>query len=74
MVSLASRIVNDNVCVIEGDQSELQQAWGEISGWRMSEECKESKLDYGWIDQLNKAENAIRRRVEELKALDQATD
>ena len=74
MASLASRIVNDIVCVIEGDQSELQRAWAEISGWRMSEECKERKLDYDWIDQLKKAERAISHRVEELKALDQATD
>jgi hypothetical protein len=65
--TLARRIVEDNTCVIEGYESELQEAWGIISQWRMSEECKERNLDYDWINQLNSAEHAIRKRVVELK-------
>lgn len=65
--TLARRIVQDNTCVIEGYESELQEAWRFISQWRMSEECKERNLDYDWIRQLNSAEHAIRNRVAELK-------
>lgn len=65
--TLARRIVQDNTCVIEGYESELQEEWGLISQWRMSEECKERNLDYDWINQLNSAEHAIRKRVAELK-------
>ena len=39
--TLARRIIEDNTCVIEGFESELQEAWRFISQWRMSEECKE---------------------------------
>jgi len=60
---LARRIIADNTCVIEGNYDELQDAWGYISQWRMSEECKERKLDYDWIRQLNDAEDAIRNRI-----------
>ena len=60
---LALRIVEDNACVIEGDASELQGAWGMISQWRMSEECKERKIDYDWIRMLNAAEYAIKDRI-----------
>ena len=65
--TLARRIIEDNTCVIEGYESELQEAWRFISQWRMSEECKESNLDYDWIRQLNSAEHAISNRVAELK-------
>ena len=65
--TLARRIIEDNTCVIEGYESELQEAWRFISQWRMSEECKERNLDYDWIRQLNSAEHAIRNRVAELK-------
>ena len=65
--TLARRIVNDNTCVIEGYESELQEAWGMISQWRMSEECKERNVDHAWIRQLNDAEWAIKTRVENLK-------
>lgn len=65
--TLARRIIEDNTCVIEGFESELQEAWRFISQWRMSEECKERNLDYDWIRQLNSAEHAIRNRVAELK-------
>ena len=65
--TLARRIIEDNTCVIEGYESELQEAWRFISQWRMSEECKERNLDYDWIRQLNSAEHAIRKRVAELK-------
>lgn len=64
---LARRIIEDNTCVIEGFESELQEAWRFISQWRMSEECKERNLDYDWVRQLNSAEYAIRNRVAELK-------
>tara|TARA_B100000497_G_scaffold74050_1_gene82984 strand:- start:71 stop:289 length:219 start_codon:yes stop_codon:yes gene_type:complete len=67
VIELARRIVNDNTCVIEGNYDELQDAWACISQWRMSEECKERNLDYDWINQLNSAEHAIRKRVAELK-------
>ena len=65
--TLARRIIEDNTCVIEGYESELQEAWRFISQWRMSEECKERNLDYDWVRQLNSAEYAIRNRVAELK-------
>ncbi len=65
--TLARRIIEDNTCVIEGFESELQEAWRFISQWRMSEECKERNLDYDWINQLNSAEHAIRKRVAELE-------
>jgi len=65
--TLARRIIEDNTCVIEGFESELQEAWRFISQWRMWEECKERNLDYDWIRQLNSAEHAIRNRVAELK-------
>lgn len=65
--TLARRIIEDNTCVIEGFESELQEAWRFISQWRMSEECKERNLDYDWVRQLNSAEYAIRNRVAELK-------
>ena len=61
--TLALRIVNDNTCVIEGNYDELQDAWAYISEWRMSEECKERKLDYDWIRMLNAAEDAIKDRI-----------
>ena len=65
--ALASRIVADNACVIEGDESELQEAWGMISQWRMSEECKERNVDRAYVRQLNDAEWAIKTRIENLK-------
>jgi len=64
---LALRIVEDNACVIEGDESELQEAWGMISQWRMSEECKERNVDRAYVRQLNDAEWAIKTRIENLK-------
>ena len=73
-IALANRIMADNVCVIEGSESELLEAAGIIAQWRMSEECKERKIDHAWIRQLNDADHAIRRRVTELKAIDAATD
>lgn len=73
-IALANRIMADNVCVIEGDESELQQAWSTISTWRMAEECRERKIDHDFIRRCNNAENAIRRRLAELFAIDKATD
>jgi hypothetical protein len=63
VIELARRIVSDNTCVIEGNYRELQEAWGMISQWRMSEECKERKIDYDWIRMLNAAEYAIKDRI-----------
>jgi hypothetical protein len=74
MENLVNRIIADNVCVIEGSEAELLQAAGIIAQWRMEEECKERKINHGWIRQLNDADHAIRRRVTELKAIDKATD
>lgn len=74
MENLVNRIIADNVCVIEGSESELLEAAGIIAQWRMSEECKERKINHAWIRQLNDADHAIRRRVTELKAIDKATD
>lgn len=65
--TLALRIVEDNTRVIEGYESELQEAWGMISQWRMSEECKERNVDHAYIRQLNDAEWAIKNRIENLK-------
>ena len=65
--TLALRIVEDNTRVIEGYESELQEAWGMISQWRMSEECKERNVDRAYIRQLKDAEWAIKTRVENLK-------
>ena len=73
-IGLANRIMADNVCVIEGDESELQQAQSTISIWRMAEECRERKIDHDFIRRCNDAEHAINRRVAELKAIDAATD
>ena len=67
VIELARRIVNDNNCVIEGNYDELQEAWGMISQWRMSEECKERNVDRAYIRQLKDAEWAIKTRVENLK-------
>ena len=65
--TLARRIVNDNTyvdtCVIEDDYAELQEAWGMISQWRMSEECKERNVDHAYIRQLNDAEWAIKMKI-----------
>ena len=65
--TLALRIVEDNTRVIEGYESELQEAWGMISQWRMSEECKERNVDRAYIRLLKDAEWAIKTRVENLK-------
>ena len=65
--TLALRIVEDNTRVIEGYESELQEAWGMISQWRMSEECKERNVDHAYIRQLSDAEWAIKNRIENLK-------
>ena len=65
--TLALRIVEDNTRVIEGNYDELQEAWGMISQWRMSEECKERNVDRAYIRQLKDAEWAIKTRVENLK-------
>ena len=65
--TLALRIVEDNTRVIEGYESELQEAWGMISQWRMSEECKERNVDHAYVRQLNDAEWAIKNRIENLK-------
>ena len=73
-IGLANRIMADNVSVIEGDESELQQAQSTISIWRMAEECRERKIDHDFIRRCNDAEHAISRRVAELKAIDAATD
>ena len=73
-IGLANRIMADNVCVIEGDESELQQAQSTISVWRMAEECRERKIDHDFVRRCNAAEDAIRRRLTELKAIDAATD
>ena len=67
VIELARRIVNDNTyvdtCVIEDDYAELQEAWGMISQWRMSEECKERNVDHAYIRQLNDAEWAIKMKI-----------
>ena len=65
--TLALRIVEDNTRVIEGYESELQEAWGMISQWRMSEECKERNVDHAYVRKLNDAEWAIKTRIENLK-------
>ena len=65
--TLALRIVEDNTRVIEGYESELQEAWGMISQWRMSEECKERNVDHAYVRQLNDAEWAIKNRIENMK-------
>ena len=65
--TLALRIVEDNTRVIEGNYDELQEAWGMISQWRMSEECKERNVDRAYIRLLKDAEWAIKTRVENLK-------
>ena len=65
--TLALRIVEDNTRVIEGNYDELQEAWGMISQWRMSEECKERNVDHAYVRQLNDAEWAIKNRIENLK-------
>lgn len=67
MSELATRIVADNTCVIEGSFDELVKAAHLVIEWRLTEECKERKLDYDWIRQLNDAEHAIRKRVHELR-------
>mgnify|MGYP003125529726 CR=1 FL=1 len=74
MEHLVHRIIRDNTCVIEGSESELQECWRLVSNWRMQEECKERKLDYDWIRKLNDADFAIAQRIDELKAIDSATD
>ena len=65
--TLALRIVEDNTRVIEGYESELQEAWGMISQWRMSEECKERNVDRAYVRKLSDAEWAIKTRIENLK-------
>ena len=65
--TLALRIVEDNTRVIEGYESELQEAWGMISQWRRSEECKERNVDHAYVRKLNDAEWAIKTRIENLK-------
>ena len=65
--TLALRIVEDNTRVIEGYESELQEAWGMISQWRMSEECKERNVDRAYIRLLKDAEWAIKNRIENMK-------
>ena len=65
--TLALRIVEDNTRVIEGYESELQEAWGMISQWRMSEECKERNVDHAYVRKLNDAEWAIKNRIENMK-------
>ena len=65
--TLALRIVEDNTRVIEGYESELQEAWGMISQWRMSEECKERNVDRAYIRLLKDAEWAIKTRIENMK-------
>ena len=63
VIELARRIVSDNTCVIEGNYDELQEAWGMISQWRMSEECKERNVDHAYIRQLDDAEWAIKMKI-----------
>ena len=67
VIELARRIVNDNTyvdtCVIEDDYAELQEAWGLISQWRMSEECKERNVDHAYVRKLNDAEWAIKMKI-----------
>jgi hypothetical protein len=65
--TLALRIVEDNTRVIEGNYAELQEAWGMISQWRMSEECKERNVDHAYVRKLNDAEWAIKTRIENVK-------
>lgn len=65
--TLALRIVEDNTRVIEGNYDELQEAWGMISQWRMSEECKERNVDHAYIRLLKDAEWAIKTRIENMK-------
>ena len=65
--TLALRIVEDNTRVIEGNYDELQEAWGMISQWRMSEECKERNVDRAYIRLLKDAEWAIKTRIENMK-------
>ena len=65
--TLALRIVEDNTRVIEGNYDEIQEAWGMISQWRMSEECKERNVDRAYIRLLKDAEWAIKTRIENMK-------
>ena len=67
VIKLADRIILDNTCVIEGNYDELQEAWGMISQWRMSEECKERNVDHAYIRLLKDAEWAIKTRIENMK-------
>ena len=66
-MNLASRIILDKVCVIEGDYDELNQALGQINGWIMEEECKVRNLDYRRLNQMREATYAINRRLSYLK-------
>mgnify|MGYP003146708605 CR=1 FL=1 len=71
---LANRIIADNVCVIEGDESELLQAMDTISIWRMTDQKSGTRVNDDFIQRCASAESAIRRRLTELKAIDKATD
>ena len=46
-IGLANRIMADNVCVIEGDESELQQAVCSLKNEK--EEVKEEVVADGWL-------------------------
>lgn len=71
---LANRIIADNACVIEGNESGLLQAMDTISIWRMTDEKSGTKANDDFIQRCSSAESAIRRRLTELKAIDAATD
>jgi hypothetical protein len=66
MNNLASRIVEDNACVIEGDLAELREAQQIIISWIMIEETKERNVDFAWVKQLNKADDAIEKYIKTL--------
>ena len=66
MNNLASRIVEDNACVIEGDLAELSEAQQIIISWIMIEETKERNVDFAWVKQLNKADDAIEKYIKTL--------
>ena len=58
-MNLASRIIQDPTCVVEGDVSELNQAVATLSTWILTEECKERNVDYDWVRKCEDAKHSI---------------
>ena len=58
-MNLASRIIQDPTCVVEGDVSELNQAVATLSTWILTEECKERNVDYAWVRKCEDAKHSI---------------